>query len=139
MGENAKFVSDCKPLKQEGKSINQQNWIHLGIAEELKFGPCKLWWTIGQFGEQRRTFFDRGKEKVGRGWLEWMKAHWRILRIGGGVGSASWANLWEFITSWAVAGQGEKSSFSLLGCVKLSCMLQQTVHVWVYHSFLTSF
>ena len=43
----------------------------MGIAEELQFGTCVIRLTTGKSGEQRRgAFFDRGREKVERGWFE---------------------------------------------------------------------
>ena len=53
-------------LKVKEPVILLVKWNYLGIAEELKFGTCKLLKTCGKSRDQRRgTLLYREKEKVG--------------------------------------------------------------------------
>lgn len=52
--QNLSRAWETVDLKSKTASYLPAKWADLGIAEELQFGTCKLWQTIGKMGNERR-------------------------------------------------------------------------------------
>ena len=60
--------------------FNQQTWVYSEVAENCNSGHSSYDKTIGHFGEQRRTFFYRGKGKL-EGAVYPQRVRWREVGV----------------------------------------------------------